>query len=90
MKGLLAKVFGRSHEESRGDRAYRVAMREADDIIHHMREASTSTDAARAIMADIWAHNHNIPFLVTVYESVQEMKSGTAIVEAARARKENP
>lgn len=79
MTSILGKIFpDRAGEPvpSKGDRAYAAVMAESDDLMKHMRQASGSTDAARAIMADIWAQNHNVPFLTTVYESTQEMKSG--------------
>ena len=60
----------------KGDLAYAEVMQESDDLLKRMRETSNSTDAARAVMADIWSQNHNVPFLTTVYESVQEAKSG--------------
>jgi hypothetical protein len=68
-------MFG-CRAEAKGDAAYREAMKVSGDLIRRMRETSNSTDAARAIMADIWHQNHNIPFLTTVYEAVQEAKSG--------------
>jgi hypothetical protein len=75
MTGALRRwLFGRPKDAS--DRAYEEAMGVSNDLIARMREAGDSTDAARAVMADIWAQNHNIPFLTTVYESVQEAKSG--------------
>ena len=76
MRALIARIFGH-RPEARGDAAYREAMHISGDLLRYMGEASTSTDAARGLMADIWAQNHNIPFLTTVYQSVQEMKSGT-------------
>lgn len=75
MTGLLGRIFG-VRAEAAGDVAYHEAMRVTSDLITKMRESSNSTDAARAIMADVWAQNHNMPFLTTVYESVQEAKSG--------------
>jgi hypothetical protein len=76
MSGILSRLFG-AKPESRGDVAYREAMNISGDLLRHMGEASTSTDAARGLMADIWAQNNNIPFLTTVYEAVQEVKSGS-------------
>lgn len=79
MTGLLAKLFSSRAEErapSKGDVAYEAAMNESDDLLRQMREASRSSDAARAVMADIWAQHHNVPFMTTVVEAVQEMKSG--------------
>ena len=57
---------------------YNQAMGESGDLIKRMREHSISTDAARAVMADIWAQHRNIPFMTSVYETVQEMKAATA------------
>lgn len=57
---------------------YQQAMAVSDDLLERMREASQSTDAARALMADLWHQKHNMPFLTTVYESVQEAKSPTS------------
>lgn len=72
---MLDRLFGRRHE-SRGDVAFREAMRESSDLITRMRDNSNCNDAARAIMADVWSQHHNVPFLTTVYEAVQEAKSG--------------
>lgn len=58
------------------DVAYQQAMGVSDDLIRQMREHSASNDAARAVMADIWAQRHNIPFMTSTYETVQEMKVG--------------
>ena len=58
------------------DIAYEQAMGVSDDLIQRMRETSSSKDAARAVMADVWAQSHKIPFMTTVIETVQEMKSG--------------
>lgn len=75
MTGLLRRLlFGRPKDAS--DRAYEEAMGVSNELIARMRESAESNDAARAVMADIWAQNHNIPFMTTVYQSVQEAKSG--------------
>lgn len=79
MTSIFGRIFpdrGGEPAPSKGDRAYAAVMDESDEILRHMRESSRSTDAARAVMADIWQQNHNVPFLTTVYESVQEAKSG--------------
>lgn len=73
---MLDRLFGR-RRESRGDVAFREAMRESSDLITRMRDNSNCNDAARAIMADVWSQHHNVPFLTTVYEAVQEAKSGS-------------
>jgi len=73
---ILGRFFGNS-DPSRADRAFGAAMQISDDLISNMREASKSKDVFRAVMADIWAQHHNIPFMATVYEAVREMKSAT-------------
>jgi hypothetical protein len=76
MSRILARLFGWSREPGPGDIAYDRAMNESADLLNRMREYSCSTDAARAVMADVWAQNHNVPFVTSVYQTVQEMKSG--------------
>jgi hypothetical protein len=46
-------------------------------LIRKMREYSTSNDAARAVMADIWAQRNNVPFMTSAFETVREMKAAT-------------
>lgn len=76
MMGLIGRIFGHN-DTSSGDGAYAKAMTVSEDLIARMREASRSTDPARAVMADIWSQKNNIPFMATVYEAVQEMKAAT-------------
>ena len=73
------RIFGNlfARQPSPGEAAFNQATRINTELIMHMREVSGSTDAVRAIMADIWAQHNNVPFLTTVYEAVQEMKSAT-------------
>ena len=70
---LLDRLF---HPQRSGgsDAAYRAAMGVSGDLIQRMRSHSDSNDAVRGIMADVWAQHRNIPFLTSVYETVQEMK----------------
>lgn len=79
MTSLIGRMFWNRHtpphQDSRGDLAYAHAMTVSGDLLTRMQECSRSTDAARAIMADVWAQNHNAPFLTTVFEAVQEAKS---------------
>jgi hypothetical protein len=75
VSGFIARMFG-VKSETRGDGAYYEAMRVSGELLKRMGDASISTDAARALMADVWAQKRNIPFLTTVYEAVQEAKSG--------------
>ena len=77
MKWILCRMFCRP-VDGEGDSRYREAMMTSGDLLARMRESSTSTDPARAVMADIWAQHNNIPFMTTVYEAVQEMKSATS------------
>jgi hypothetical protein len=60
----------------RGDIAYDRAMNASADLIHRIREAERETSAAREIMSDVWSQSKNVPFLTTVYQAVQEAKSG--------------
>lgn len=62
------------HRNGAATLAYNQAMGESGDLIQRMRDHSNSNDAARGIMADVWAQHRNIPFLTSVYETVQEMK----------------
>lgn len=72
MNGILRRIFGAPAEQPS---AYDRAMTVSGALLIKMQNYSHSTDAPRAIMADVWAHNHNVPFLTTVIESVQEAKS---------------
>lgn len=74
---LLERIFA---PRVRGDvdTAYRAAMGVSSELIEKMREYSSSNDAARAVMADVWAQRHNIPFLTSTFETVQEMKEPRA------------
>lgn len=72
MTGLFRRLFG----ESSATPAYDRAMSVSDDLLSKMQDYSArSTDAARAVMADIWAQNRNVPFMTTVVEAVEEAKS---------------
>jgi hypothetical protein len=56
----------------------------SDDLLRRMQDNSRSTDAARAVMADVWAQNRNIPFMTTVYEAVAEAKSGATYSDSSQ------
>lgn len=73
--GLLDRIIF-PRRSGTADIAYQLAMGESGDLIRRMREDSNSKDAARAVMADVWAQSHNVPFMATVVEAVQEIKSG--------------
>jgi hypothetical protein len=60
---------------TRSRSAYNRAMEDSGDLIDRMRGASRSNHIGRAVTADIWAWSENIPFMTTVYEAVEEMKS---------------
>lgn len=77
---LLARLFGRNdataeQPQSRGDIEYEKAMQVSEDLIEKMRNASNSNDPVRQLMADLFLQRHNIPFVTTIHETVQEMKS---------------
>lgn len=55
--------------------SYDRAMEASDDLLTKMREASGSTDVARAVMADLWHQRNNVPFMATMVEAVAEMKA---------------
>lgn len=74
---MLRNLFV-SRKPSAADRAYEHAMAESKSLIAKMRECSNDKNPIRAIMADIWAQNHNVPYVATVYESVQEMNAAVA------------
>ncbi len=63
---------------SAGSEAATKAMKISDDLVQRMREHSASDDPARALLADIWSQRYNVPFMTTMYESAQEMKSPPA------------
>lgn len=76
MIGYLMRMLARYRgTQSAGDCAYHQAMAVSEDVLTRMREASRSNDPARAVMADLWSQKHNIPFMASVVEVVEEMKS---------------
>lgn len=60
----------------RGDAAYDRAMDASADLLFRIREAGREADVARSVTADIWSQAQNVPFMTTVYQAVQEAKSG--------------
>jgi hypothetical protein len=80
MTSILGRIFGAKppraiEAPAAADAAYVAAMRESDDLLAKMRAAYGSTDPVRQAMADIWAQHHNIPFMTTIHETVQEMNA---------------
>jgi hypothetical protein len=80
MTSLLGKIFGSEQSAPRapmrGDIAYAEAMSQSDELIRKMQDASNSNDPVRAVMADLFLQRHNVPFMVTIVETVEEMTSG--------------
>ncbi len=74
---LFGRLLGRGREPSAADGRYLHAMSLTEEVTVKMRETAASNDPVRALMADLWAQHHNVPFMTTVYEAVQEMKSAT-------------
>jgi len=83
---LLERIFSSRRREA-ADAAYQEAMGTSGDLIERMREHSTSESAARAMVSDIWAQHRNIPFMTSVYETVQEMNVARANGLFSRAKK---
>lgn len=82
---LLDRILPRRRGAS--DLAYQQAMGVSDDLIRRMRQHSASNDAARAVMADVWSQRHNVPFMTSTYETVQEMKVGRPANGSASSKK---
>lgn len=75
----LLDLFLHPRRSGASEIAYHQAMGETDDLIQRMRSYSGSNDAARAVMADVWAQRHNIPFITSTFETVEEMKAPRAV-----------
>lgn len=85
---MLKDLF-HARRRSAADAAYDRAMAESANLIAKMRECSDDRNPIRAIMADIWAQNHNVPYVATVYESVQEMNAAVAYKTAGDSERKN-
>jgi len=70
----------------KGDIAYDRAMDASADLLFRIREAERETSAARSVFADIWSQASNTPFMTTVYQAVQEAKSGPETLREHSAR----
>mgnify|MGYP003385503432 CR=1 FL=1 len=94
MTSILGRIFGQRPSPpplpSKADSAYARTMAFSDDLLRRMQDNSRSTDAARAIMADVWAQNRNIPFMTTVFESVAEAKSGAVYSDSSQKVSRKP
>jgi hypothetical protein len=53
--------------------AYQKAMWVSDDLLEKLRHPSATNAASRALLHTLLEHQHNIPFLTSVYETVQEV-----------------
>lgn len=71
MTSILGRIF-RGHKQIQAD-SYETAMRASDELIEQMRASQASPDPVRQTIAGIWEHRKNGPFVVTVFESTQEM-----------------
>lgn len=69
---------------TRGDIAYDRAMKASTDLLLRIKEAGREMDAARSVMADVLAQADNTPFMTTVYQAVQEAKSGPESLHSGR------
>lgn len=67
-------VYGSSSLRN-SDIPYYRAVAATNDVMARMASSPRTTDAARAIMSDIWAQAHNVPFMTTLYETTQEMNA---------------
>ena len=74
---LFSWLFSRRRQPSPGIAAATKAIEHNDRLLRKMQEDSRSNVPARALMADIWAQRHNVPFMTTMYESAREMKDAT-------------
>ena len=85
---MLRNVFV-PRRRTAADIAYDRAMADSSTLIRKMRECSDDRNPIRAIMADIWAQNHNVPYVTTVYESVQEMNAAVAYKAVGDSERKN-
>lgn len=53
--------------------AYWQAVRVSDDLLNHLRNPAAADEPSRSLFVVLWEKRHNIPFLTSVYETVQEM-----------------
>lgn len=90
MKDLIKRIFngepghGIASTLTPGDIAYDRAMKASEEVLVSLRQSRPRTEAARSVMSEIWSQAHNVPFMTTVYEAVQEAKSGPDVVRESR------
>lgn len=75
-------------EAYKPDPAYSKAIEMSNDLIDKMRKNQDAKNPVTALMADIWMQRHNIPYMTTVYEAVQEVDA--AVAWSGRDRQEKP
>jgi hypothetical protein len=56
----------------------------ADDLVTHIRKMNGNTHTVKEMISDIWAHRENTPFVVTVYEAIQEVKPDDVLSNIGR------
>lgn len=61
------------HDSGPSDIAYREAMRVSDDLLERMRNSTIAGDVNRTLLGALLSKRNNIPFLTSVYETIQEM-----------------
>jgi hypothetical protein len=71
--GFMSRLFTAPRRRDPSDIAYQKAMEISDDLITRMRDSTIAGDINRSLLTTLLAHRHNIPFLTSVYETVQEM-----------------
>lgn len=57
------------------DEKYEKAMVDSGELLEDLRTVEPIAPGLRAVLAGLWAHRRNIPFLATVYEASQEMRA---------------
>jgi hypothetical protein len=67
---------------------FRAAIRVSKDLIDQMRKDQDSRNPVTALMADIWMQRHNMPYMTTIYEAVQEVETAVAWSEQTRRRRD--
>lgn len=70
---FIGSLFYSPQRRGDSDTAYQKAVEISDDLLRRLREPAVTDDVSRSILATLMAHQHNIPFLTSVYETVQEM-----------------
>lgn len=68
------KEFLRPTTQYQPSAAYRDAMQVSNELIGDLRDGYKKNDVIRQLFSDIHEQRDNVPFVTTVYESVQEMK----------------